>query len=156
VVFKEILDNLLLFEFTEEVDKQKVMAGRPWAYDRTLLILNDFDGRLAPSQMEFSVSPIWVQIHNMPLGCMNREVGFQIGSTLGKVEDVAVVEDDVGWGRYVRVKVAINLYQPLERGRTLPVFGNSCWVSFKYEKLPVFCFRCGRIIHGPKGCSDQS
>jgi hypothetical protein len=106
--------------------------------------------------MEFSVSPIWVQIHNMPLGCMNREAGFQIGSTLGKVEDVAVAEDDVGWGWYLRVRVAINLYQPLEQGLTLLVSGNSCWVSFKYEKLPVFCFRCGRIIHGPKGCSDQS
>lgn len=154
VVFKEILENLWLFEFSDVGDKQKLMAGRPWSYDRTLLILNDFDGKLAPSQMDFSVSPIWVQIHNMPLGCMNREVSFQIGSTLGKVEEVAVAEDDVGWGRYLRVRVAINLYQPLERGRTLFLTGNFCWVSFKYEKLPVFCFRCGRILHSPKGCAD--
>jgi hypothetical protein len=25
-------------------------------------------------------------------------------------------------------------------------------VEFKYEKLPLFCFRCGRIVHGPRGC----
>lgn len=34
------------------------------------------------------------------------------------------------------------------------VAGNSCWVSFKYEKLPVFCFKCGCIIHGLKGCAE--
>jgi hypothetical protein len=98
VVFKEILENFWLFEFSDEGDKQKVMAGRPWSYDQTLLILNDFDEKLTSSQMDFSLSPIWVQIHNMPLGCMNREVCFQIGSTIGNVEEVAVAEDNVGWG----------------------------------------------------------
>jgi hypothetical protein len=57
---------------------------------------------------------------------MNQVVGNQIGSTMGKVEDVAVAEDDVGWGRYLRVRVAINLFKPLERGRTLFISGNSC------------------------------
>jgi len=70
--------------------------------------------RIPPSQMDFSSFPIWIQIHDMPLGCMNRAVGTQIGNSLGKVEDVAVAKDDVGWGRYLRVRVEINLYQPLE------------------------------------------
>jgi hypothetical protein len=47
--------------------------------------------------MDFSLTPIWVQIHNMPIGCINREVGTQIGSSLVKVEEVAVADDDVGW-----------------------------------------------------------
>jgi hypothetical protein len=156
LMINEVQESLWLFEFEEDGDKRKVMAGRPWSYDRTLLILNEFDGRLAPSQMEFSCSPIWVQIHNMPLGCMNRAMGAQIGQTIGEVEDVAVAEDDVGWGRYLRVRVVINLFQPLERGRTLSISGSSCWVTFKYEKLPIFCFRCGCIIHGPKGCLEVS
>jgi hypothetical protein len=154
VVFKEILENLWLFKFFDVGDKQKVMVGRPWSYDRTLLILHDFDRKLAPYQMDFSVSPIWVQIHNMPLGCMNQEVGFQIGSMLGKVEELAVAEDNVGCGRYLRIRVAINLYRPLEWGMTLFLTGNSCWVSFKYEKLIVLCFNCGRILQSPKGRSD--
>lgn len=83
-----------------------MMARRPWSYDRTLLILNDFDRQISPSKMDFSVSPIWIQIHDMPLGCMNRAVGIQIGSSLGTVEDVAMAKDDVGWGRYLRIRVA--------------------------------------------------
>jgi hypothetical protein len=92
--------------------------------------------------------------HDMPLGCMNRAVGNQIGRSLRKVTDVTVAEDDVGRGRYLRIRVEINLHQPLERGRSLIISGKSLWVSFKNEKLPVFCFRCGRIIHGPSGCPE--
>ncbi len=96
VIFKEIQENLWLFEFEEESNKRKIMAGRPWSYDRTLLILNEFDGRLAPSHMDFSCSAIWIQIYNMSLGCMNRAVGTQIDQTMGVVEDAAVAKDDVG------------------------------------------------------------
>jgi hypothetical protein len=103
--------------------------------------------------MDFSTNPMWVQIHDMPLGCINRKIGNKIGSSIGAVEDVAIAEDDVGWDRSLWIRVAFNLFQPLERGRKLNLSGTSCWVSFKYEKLPVFCFRCGCIIHGDKGCS---
>jgi hypothetical protein len=43
--------------------------------------------------------------------------------------------------------------QPLERGRALEVDEKTSWVSFKYEKLPQFCFSCGCLVHGEKGCS---
>jgi len=58
----------------------------------------------------------------------------------------------VGWGRYMRLRVVIDLYQPLDRGRDLILSGNTCWISFKYEKLLAFYFKCGRILHDPKGC----
>jgi hypothetical protein len=61
------------------------------------------------------------------------------------------IEDDAGWGRYLRIRVVINLYQPLERGRSLILSGNSCWVPFKFEKLPAFCFKCERILHEISG-----
>jgi len=50
---------------------------------------------------------------------MNMGVGPKIGATLGHVEEVAVAEDDAGWGRCLRIRVLINLYQPLKRGRAL-------------------------------------
>jgi hypothetical protein len=57
VYFNEIQPNLWLFEFTEEADKKQVLDGRPWSYDPTILVLNDFDGKTPPSQMDFSHSP---------------------------------------------------------------------------------------------------
>jgi hypothetical protein len=66
LIFKELQDHIWLFEFSEEKDKKRVLEGQPWSYDRTILVLNDFDVKIAPSQMTFTHTPIWIQIHNMP------------------------------------------------------------------------------------------
>jgi hypothetical protein len=79
----------------------------------------------------------------MPLLCMSRAMGTKIGRTLGDLEDVDVAGDGASWGKSLRLRVAIDLTQPLERGRELILGGKSVWVSFKYEQLPLFCFNCG-------------
>lgn len=57
VFFKEIQDNLWLFEFSEEADKQKVLEGQPRSYDRTILVINEFDPQTPRSQMCFRHTP---------------------------------------------------------------------------------------------------
>jgi hypothetical protein len=96
IFFNEIQPNLWLLEFTEDADKQRALAGKPWFYDRMILVLKDFVGKTPPSQMDFSSSPFWIQIHDMPLGCMNRRIGEKIGESLGSVEEIAVAANDVG------------------------------------------------------------
>lgn len=81
--------------------------------------MNEYDGKSPPSQLTFTHPPIWVKVHYMPLNCMNMGVGSKIEATLGHVEEVAIAEDDVGWGRCLRIRVLINRYQTLERGRDL-------------------------------------
>jgi hypothetical protein len=154
VIFKEITENLWVFEFSERDDLRRVMDGRPWTYDRYILVLNLLNGSIPPSQMVFTSSPFWVQIHDMPLLCMNKEVGSKIGQSLGEVLSVDMAGNGGGWG-VLRIRVILDLSKPLERGRTLQVGGTSCWVSFKYEKLPLFCFTCGCILHGSAGCSGD-
>jgi len=141
-----------LFEFSEEGDRNRVLEGRSWSYDWTLLIVNEYDDKTPPSQLTFTHSPIWVQVHDMPLNCMNRGVRSKIEASLGHVEEVAVAEDDIGSGRCLRIRVLINLYQPLECGQALLMSGQSNWVAFKYEKLLAFCLRCDKILHEPSGC----
>lgn len=52
-----------------------------------------------PTQMSFTQAAFWIQIHNMPLVCMNREVGINIGASLGEVEAVEANGDGIGWGK---------------------------------------------------------
>ncbi len=99
--------------------------------------------------MDFTHSPLWVQVHDMPLVYKN------IGATLGAVGDVDVMEDGVGWGRFLDIRVHLDLTKPLNRGRTLNLNGKSVWVTFKYEKLPQFCYMCGRIFHAQQSCTDR-
>ncbi|XP_059446486.1 uncharacterized protein LOC132178037 [Corylus avellana] len=152
VIFKEVQDNLWIFEFEEDGDKRRVLEGRPWSFDRQILVINELEGNTPPSQMKFSMSPFWVQVHDMPLVCMTKGVGVKIGESLGNLEEVDVAGDGAGWGRCLRIRVSIDITKPLDRGRALELGGKSTWVPFKYEKLPLFCFSCGRIVHGDQGC----
>ena len=83
---------------------------------------------------------------------MNKNVGTKIGSSMFILEDVDVAGDGMGWGSYLRLQVTLDITKPLDRGWALSMVGKSTWVEFKYEKLPLFCYRYGCVVHGPKGC----
>lgn len=123
----------MTFKFSEKADKRRVLAGRPWSFDQQMLVLNEFDGKTPPSQMAFTHSPFWIQVHDMPLLCMCKAVGTKIGSSLGELEDVDMAWDGAGWARCLRMRVRIDLIKPLERGRAFKLGDQSHWVSFKYK-----------------------
>jgi hypothetical protein len=87
---------------------------------------------------------------------MGREVGLKLGAFVGQVEEVDTKKDGVGWGEYLWVKINIDLYKPLSRGRVIKFDGKSTLIGFKYEHLPKFCFHCGVICHGVEGCLKRT
>ena len=57
-------------------------------------------------------------------------------------------------GDFVRVRVAVNVLEPLCRGRRVTFIDDSNgWVSFRYERLQNFCFWCGHLDHIDKDCA---
>jgi hypothetical protein len=152
VSFKTLGPNLFLIEFEHREDKIQIMEGRPWKVDSDLFSMADFDGRTPPSELEFEKAEFWVRMLNMPLACMSREMGQRIGASMGTVVDVDVDEDGVGWGEFLRVRIVLDLTKPLSRGRFLRLRDRTIWITFKYERIPRFCFKCGVIRHGGRGC----
>ena len=72
--------------------------------------------------MKFTNSFFWVQVHDMPLLCMNKGVGTKI-IVCGSPRRCGCGDDRVGWGSFLRVHVNIDLHKPLESGRALNVGG---------------------------------
>lgn len=84
---------------------------------------------------------------------MNRANAEIIGSSLGTVEQVDASPTGECRGRYVRVRVALNIEQPLCRGRFVDMGATGpLWISFQYERMPVFCYWCGLMNHDEKDC----
>lgn len=67
---------------------------------------------------------------------------------------VDVDKDDICWGKQLRVKVRLDLTQPITPGRTVSIEGDKYQIAILYEKLPRVCFSCGCIIHNPKTCKN--
>lgn len=56
-------------------------------------------------------------------------------------------------GEFLRVRIAIDISKPLPRCRKLWFEGKQIgWVGIKYERLPNFCYWCGRLSHGDRDC----
>ena len=52
-----------------------------------------------PKEMALKWSPLWIQIHNLPLKSRTRETGYSIGTIIGEVLEVDVVKTGVQWGK---------------------------------------------------------
>ncbi|GMY20877.1 hypothetical protein FCV25MIE_16118 [Fagus crenata] len=85
---------------------------------------------------------------------MTSAVCEKIGNTLGLVEQVEEITEGHGGGNFMRVRVQLDITQPLCRGRKIWFGGEQDhWVSFKFEHLPIFCYWCGQISHDDRDCT---
>ncbi|KAK8569111.1 hypothetical protein V6N12_007643 [Hibiscus sabdariffa] len=97
----------------------------------------------------------WVRVHDLPLGLMSEVMARQFGNFLGQF-----VEYDsniiITGKQFMRVKVLINVNHSLKRKKKIAI-GKDCntYVHFKYEKITLFCFICGKIGHGESLCPLQ-
>ncbi|KAF5471500.1 hypothetical protein F2P56_008288 [Juglans regia] len=150
--FREIGDNKFVITFQSLSDKLRVLDGRPWLFDNHLFALKTFENFAQRNEWKFESEWFWIQIHNLPMFCMMKEKGKVIGESLGRLIDVDVPGDGIGWGEFLRVRVEIPLRRAVVRGRWIKVNETNVWANLKYEKLPKLCFQCGWLIHGEKGC----
>ena len=105
--------------------------------------------------LTFKDVAFWVQIHGLPTLSQTREAGLRIGRSLGKVEKVDVGDKGFSMGCYLRIRVTLDISQPLSWGRIVRSGGSeSQWVEFKYERLPVFCYLCGKLDHDENECLE--
>uniref|UniRef100_A0A2N9HU09 Reverse transcriptase domain-containing protein n=1 Tax=Fagus sylvatica TaxID=28930 RepID=A0A2N9HU09_FAGSY len=123
---RDMGNNMLVFAFEDVSDLERVLQSEPWSYDKHLVSFQRVEADTSISEMDCQWVSFWVQIHNLPVRRMNHETASALGGTLGVVEKVVESEE--------------------ERGR------KETWISFKYERLPNFCYWCGLLTHGDRDC----
>ncbi|CAI9102476.1 OLC1v1000756C1 [Oldenlandia corymbosa var. corymbosa] len=76
-------DNTVLFRFSHDLDKKRVLAGAPWFIEDHLLILDEETANVIVGEHAFTSSPLWLQLHGLPVGLITeRRKAF---------EDLAIV-----------------------------------------------------------------
>ncbi|KAK7860162.1 uncharacterized protein CFP56_042202 [Quercus suber] len=121
--------------------------------DKYLLALHKLKTGEAVGKIRFDRMALWIQLHGIPTMFQTKEVGYSIGATIGSVESVDVDEKGFCLGNYMRIRVTIDISNPLCRGRKVRLGGSSqFWVDFKYERMPIFCYLCGMVTHDENDC----
>ncbi|TXG50274.1 hypothetical protein EZV62_022798 [Acer yangbiense] len=102
-------------------DQFRVLAGGPWSFDDSLLVLKKLEGD---------------------------------GKISGDMVDIDVGSSGECFGKYLRIRVAIDVLKPLKRFLRLELTekGKESMVLLRYERLPEYCFRCGILGHSFREC----
>ena len=151
LVIRTLKPNLYAFQFYHWRDLAKVMEGRPWCFDNMLVLLKEADGDEQPDQVNLQHSPFWIRLKNLPFNMRSDDVVKALIGNMGEILDME--EDALGIGRYRRVKVMLDVSNPLRRYRKVrDRKGQELQVDFAYERLPFFCLACGVMGHAEKDC----
>ncbi|GLU18276.1 hypothetical protein SLE2022_345830 [Rubroshorea leprosula] len=139
--------NHFALYFFHPVDMNRVLAAGPWRFaDHVMILKEAHDGKMITKEELFEV-PFWIQIHDLPPSRMTEATGRRIGAEIGRLIEVDAGNGHV-WGTdYIRVRVFIDSGKPLRRGMKLSLKDGLVWVSFRYERLPHFCYCCGMLDH---------
>jgi len=141
VMITKYVDDRYLFQFHHKVD------------DNFHIVMDRISPGIIASFVPLNHIDFWVQVHRLPFGFIQPKVGQGIGCFLGTFRAYDVRNSI--HSSYMTVKVSIDVTVPLKKEwRVRASNGEFMTVNFKYEKLGVFCHRCGVIRHTDKVCSE--
>ena len=113
IKIEELGNNIFIFQFGCEADKQKVLAGGPWHFDKALIVMTEPAGLGEVMKQNFTHVSFWVQILNVPIMCMNTEMIREMREAIGRVEEVATNVTMACFGKYARLHISIDITKPL-------------------------------------------
>lgn len=144
--------NLISFQFQAERDLKRVLDMEPWHFNKHVLVLRKITDEIQPSAMTFDIAPFWIRIYDLPRSGRDEATLAQIGGRFGEVVEIDKNTME-GLTRSVRLKVKINLKKPMKRGTKIKFGGSTpIWLPVTYERLPSFCYWCGKLGHIHRDC----
>ncbi|KAK2640225.1 hypothetical protein Ddye_028020, partial [Dipteronia dyeriana] len=140
-----------------EHDLDKVVYGGPWSFDNSLIVMERTIGTGTIDSLKFTRAKFWVQIHQVPLLCMIKAIGNFLGGMIGQVLAVDGGASGVCVGKFLRVRVRVDITRPLKCCLRVDNFGDKTEkvMILHYERLPNHCFQCGMIDHTMIECLKQ-
>lgn len=79
VKIESLGENVFIFKFGSNEDKRRILAGGPWHFDRALIVLIEPSGIGDVKKQDFSHASFWVQLHKVPIMCMEKDTAAELG-----------------------------------------------------------------------------
>ena len=158
LTIKSVDRDLFLFSFRSAKEGRRILDTEPWHFENALVVLKEIKEGDRIVWDNWTFTKFWIQIFNLPLCGMIKDIGEVIGRGFGKC--LEVTSDPLGRciGSYMRIRVLIDISKPLRRGAKVRLGkdGDVVWVDVRYERLPDFCFICGCLGHVLRDCLTEN
>ena len=82
------------------------------------MVFRKYDGATSVQELIFDRVAFWVHIHHLPFSLLTEEVPFKLGDTLCSVIRTGDLSDMRG-GTFMRVRVSLNILDPICRGHRI-------------------------------------
>ncbi|XP_019171492.1 PREDICTED: uncharacterized protein LOC109167042 [Ipomoea nil] len=93
------------------------------------------------------------RVSDIPQGYRTAKVLERIGDYVGVFLRYDERNFERQWTSFYRVRVTHDVSNPLKRRMKMILRdGSWTWINFKYERLHMFCFFCGKMGHTDKFC----
>ena len=92
----------MLFVFDNPNDIERILKNQPWSFDKHLVMLQRYSTDCPMRDLVFSKTLSWVQVHDIPIRYMMKEVAENICDIFGEVQKLAIVVTDEG-GHFIRI-----------------------------------------------------
>lgn len=150
-------NGCFLFSFEDVSECARILRDRPWLIMGFLMIVQERRQFEPISEVLWKFCPYWVQIHGIPIEGFTEENILRIGARIGVVEEYErPIVNGVVMRSFLRIRVLVDVSKSLVDGFWIsrPGLGR-CWIQVKYEKLQVFCHKCGVINHDARDCGSE-
>lgn len=147
-------DDTVSFYFDNEHHLLMVLDKQPYSYRGWLVAIDRWTNRDKPTFLK--KIPFKVRILKLPNVYRRHSIVENIGSKLGYVEEVTIVEPTAAREARVSVKVQFDIDDEITLTREVEIIKNKPPVKldFRYIGLQKFCLLCGSLKHEYELCHE--
>ncbi len=95
---RDMGDNTIMVIFEEEADRERVLQGEPWAYDKHLIVFQRVAEEEAMEEVNFSEISFWIQLHGLPVRKMTPDIATLLAAPLGTIKQISEGDNVTGNG----------------------------------------------------------
>ncbi|XP_018458438.2 uncharacterized protein LOC108829269 [Raphanus sativus] len=149
-------DDSVNFYFTSEHHLLNVLEKQPYTY-RGLIVALDRWSHMG-SLTYLRQIPFRVRIYNLPNIYRRQGIVYSIGSRLGQVGDVSIIEPRNNREAKVWVNILFDVDDVITLKRSIEIIKNKPPVEleFRYMGLLKFCTLCGSLKHAFDVCNESA
>lgn len=98
-------NNYFLFKLAGRGDIDCILEGRPWFFEKHVLLLEEIGPAAQPQSMVLSTTSFWLRLYDLPISAWRESMVRRLASRVGEVKQVHLV----GLGRSVVVMLEYKL-----------------------------------------------